>query len=122
MMVMLALLLVSCGGEQQKVDGTPLSGEPQPGGLYSLNDGEGGFRVGKVIAVEDVGVFIHLYANRWTSRPTRQTAKSVEKPTAIAYSTQSFTSMHPLHLEDGTVSDEELSAYENWRRSRKPMF
>jgi hypothetical protein len=118
---MLALHLVSCGGKP-KLEGTPLSGEPQAGGVYSLNDGEGGFRVGKVIAVEDEAVFINLYENRWKSRPSRHIAKGVEKPVALAYSTQSFTSMHPLHLEDGSVLDEELSAYERWRRSKRPMF
>ena len=121
LMSLILLALASCS-EKPKVEGVPLSGEPQPGALYSLNDGEGGFRVGKVVAIEDNAVFIHLYEKRWTSRPTRSEAKAAEKPTALAYSPQSFTSMQPLHLEDGTVSAEELSGYESWRRSKRAVF
>jgi len=116
----MCVLLVSC--KQEKVEGTPLSGEPQAGALYSLNDGEGGFRAGKVLAVEEDVVFIHLYGKRWTSRPPRSTAKEAGNPTAVAYSSQSFSSMQPLHLEDGSVSAEELDAYQQWRRSRRATF
>src|SRR5688572_6266748 len=93
---LLLLTLVSCGEKAKVVEGTPLSGEPQSGALYSLNDGEGGFRVGKVVAVEDNAIFVHLYEKRWTSRPTREEAKGAEKPTPLAYSPQTFTSMQPL--------------------------
>ncbi len=121
MALMCVMLLVSCGGKQ-KVEGTPLAGEPQTGALYSLNDGEGGFRAGKVIVVDDDAIFIHLYGNRWTSRPSRSTAKGAGNPTAVAYSPQSFSSMQPLHLEGGSVSAEELGAYDMWRRSKRPIF
>jgi hypothetical protein len=115
-----AMLLVSC--KQEKTEGTPLSGEPQAGALYSLNDGEGGFRAGKVLVVEGDFIFVHLYGNRWPARPSRATAKKAGNPMAIAYSSQSFTSMQPLHLEDGSVSDEELSDYQRWKRSPRGIF
>jgi hypothetical protein len=121
MALLCVVLFVSCG-EKQKVEGTPLSGEPQTGALYSLNDGEGGFRAGKVIVAEDDIIFIHLFGNRWTSRPSLSTAKEAGNPTAIAYSPQSFSSMQPVHLEGGSVSAEELSAYDTWRRSKRPIF
>jgi hypothetical protein len=121
MALMCALMIVSCAKEQ-KVEGTPLSGEPQTGALYSLNDGEGGFRAGKVIAIEGDAIFIHLYDNRWTSRPSRSTAKEAGNPAAVAYSSQSFSSMQPLHLEDGSVSAEELDAYQKWKRSKRATF
>lgn len=114
-------LLVSCK-QEKKAEGTPLSGEPQAGALYSLNDGEGGFRAGKVLAVEEDVIFVHLYDDRWTSRPSRSTAKQAGKPLAVAYSSQSFFSMQPLHLEDGSVSAEELDAYDKWRRSKRATF
>jgi len=114
-------MLLACG-RQDKVEGTPLSGEPEAGALYSLNDGEGGFRVAKVIAVENDAIFVHLYFKRWTSRPARTMAKAATHPMPLAYSTQSFVSMQPLHLEGGSVSAEELSTYEKWRRSDKRLF
>lgn len=104
------------------MEGTPLSGEPQTGALYSLNDGEGGFRAGKVLVVDDDAIFIHLYGNRWTSRPSRATAKGADNPMPVAYSPQSFSSMQPFHLEGGTVSVEELNDYEKWRRSKRAVF
>jgi|SRR5688572_3759607 len=119
---LMLLALASCGEKKSKVEGVPLSGDPQPGALYSLNDGEGGFRVGKVVAVEDNAIFIHLYGKRWTSRPTLAEAKVADKPTPLAYSPETFTFMQPLHLEDGTVSAEELKAYESWRRSKRAVF
>jgi hypothetical protein len=120
-LALMCALLISCG-KKEKVEGTPLSGEPQSGALYSLNDGEGGFRAGKVLAVEDDVIFIHLYGNRWSSRPSRSTAKGAGNPMAVAYSPQSFSSMQPLHLEDGSVSAEELNDYEKWRRSKRAIF
>jgi len=121
MVLICAMLLVSCKSEK-KAEGTPLSGEPQAGALYSLNDGEGGFRAGKVLVVEDDVIFLHLYGNRWPSRPSRSTAKEASKPMAVAYSSQTFSSMQPLHLEDRSVSAEELSDYETWRRSKRAIF
>ena len=120
MALMWALSFVSC--KQEKVEGTPLSGEPETGGLYSLNDGEGGFRVGKVVAVEEDAIFIHLYAKRWTSRPTRSIAKTGDRPTGIAYSRQSFASMQPLRLDGSEVTAQELKDYESWRRSDPRVF
>ena len=112
-----SMLLVSCG--EKKVEGTPLlSGVPQAGALYSLNDGEGGFRVGKVLALEGQVVVIHLYGNRWISRPSRSVAKAAGNPMTVAYSSQSFADMQPIHLEDGAVSDEELAIYEKWSREK----
>jgi hypothetical protein len=113
--LMCALLLVSC--KQEKAEGMPLSGEPQVGAMYSLNDGEGAFRAGKVLVVEEGLIFIHLYGNRWPSRPSRATAKKAGDPMAVAYSSQSFSSMQPLHLENGSVSPEELDDYQRWKRS-----
>lgn len=66
-----ALLLVSCR-EKEKVEGTPLTGEPQLGALYSLNDGEGGFRAGKVLAVDEDVIFIHLSLSKIYQRGREQ--------------------------------------------------
>ena len=39
------------------------------GGLYSVDDGEGWFRIAKVLVVEGDAVHIRLYKNRFSQRP-----------------------------------------------------
>ena len=114
------LLLSSCG---RKAAGVPsLSGPPQVGALYSLNDGEGGFRAAKVIAVEEEVVFTCFYGQRWTSRPTPSEAQKTEKAAPLAFSSETFAGMQPVQLEKGSVSTDELAAYETWKQSKQDLF
>ena len=114
------LLFSSCG--RNATGATPIAGPPQVGALYSLNDGEGGFRAGKIIAVADDIVFMRYYGPRWTSRPTRSEPIKTDNATSLAFSFESFAGMQPVHLEDGTVSAEELEAYETWKQSKQDVF
>ena len=98
-----------------------LTGPPQAGALYSFNDGEGGFRVGKVLAVDDV-VFMNLFSERWTKRPGIAEARKTTKPVALAYSFQTIQGMQPALLEAGKVMPEELEAYEEWKQSKRDVF
>src|ERR1051325_3818786 len=82
----------------------------------------GGFRAGKVVALEDEVVFLRLFAERWTTRPSRVEAHKVARATALAFSAQSFSSMQPVHLENGEVSPDELEAYETWKESKRDVF
>ena len=115
-----ALLMSSC--RRNAANAVLLSGPPQVGALYSLNDGEGGFRAGKVVALEDEVVFLRLFAERWTTRPSRVEAHKVARATALAFSAQNFSSMQPIHLENGEVSPDELEAYETWKQSKRDVF
>jgi len=115
-----ALLSVSCSRKDSRAK--EQSGPPQTGGLYSLNDGEGGFRVGKIVAAENDVVFLHLFSERWASRPTLETARLASVPAPLAYTTESFAGMQPLHLESAAVSPEELEAYETWKKSNQDVF
>ena len=120
MVLICAVLIVAC--RQKKVEGTPLSGLPQTGAFYSLSDGEGGFRVGKVLARDEDVVFVHLYQKRWTSRPSWLDAQKAGDPIPIAFLLETFSGMQPLHLNNGSVSAEELKAYESWKHSNQDVF
>lgn len=100
----------------------PLSGPPQVGALYSFNDGEGGFRAGKVLAAEDDVIFVRFYANRWTVRPSLAEARIAGNAIFLAFSSQTFAGMQPVHLENGTVLAEESSEYEVWKQSNQNVF
>jgi hypothetical protein len=113
-------LLAACSRDKSRAQG--LSGPPQTGALYSLNDGEGGFRVGKVVATEEEVVFVRLFSDRWTSRPSLDKARTATLAASLAFSAQNFAGMQPMHLENGTVSPEELEAYEKWKQSNRDMF
>ena len=90
--------------------------------MFSLSDGEGGFRAAKVLAVEDEIVFVNLYSERWSTRPTLEAVRTATIPSGLAYSAQSFSGMQPVRLEPGEVTPEELGAFEQWKRSRRAVF
>ena len=113
-------LLAACSRDKSRVQG--LSGPPQAGALYSLNDGEGGFRVGKVVAAEEEVVFVRLFSDRWTSRPSVDKARTATVAAPLAFSVQNFVGMQPVQLENGSVSPEELDAFETWKESKRDIF
>jgi hypothetical protein len=114
------LLLVACrkGSVQSGAPAVPA----EAGCSYSLNDGEGGFRVAKVIANEDGVVFVHWFGTRWTSRPTLEQSRAAGKPTSIAFLSEAFAGMQPVKLEKATVSADELDTYERWKQSPRDVF
>lgn len=118
--LVVAFLCCSCGRSGKGA--VPISGPPQSGAIYSMNDGEGGFRIGKVLAVEEEIVFMNLYSERWTSRPSLEAARKAKTSAGLAFSAQSFSGMQPVHLEPGNVSPEELEAYEDWKQSKRAVF
>jgi hypothetical protein len=100
-----------------------ITGPPSAGMVCSLNDGEGGFRAGKVLAAEEEVVFVHLFAPRWSRRPTA--AEALEKPgapLAVAYSPESFAGMQPAFLTNAPVDPEELQLFETWRAGTRDKF
>lgn len=120
-MMLCALMGSSCGQHQSARTNTAPA-PPQVGSLYSLNDGEGGFRVGKVLAFEEDVVFVQLFSQRWTAPPTVEKARQATLPSGIAFLSQSFAGMQPVRLEAGNVSPEELQLYEAWKQSRQDVF
>jgi len=98
------------------------SGPLQIGATYCLNDGEGGFRAAKVLAVEDEVVFVRLFGDRWTTRPSLSEVRKPSRSASVAFSDESFAGMKPIHLENGSVSADELESYEAWKRTKRDIF
>ena len=114
-----SLVFSSCGeGKASK----PIAGPPRPGALYSFSDGEGGYRVGKVLAVDDEAVFVRWYANRWSARPSMTEVRKATNAVFVGFSPQTFAGMQPVLLEMGTVAAEDSSEYEVWKRSDQEVF
>ncbi|MES2569127.1 MAG: hypothetical protein V4710_03625 [Verrucomicrobiota bacterium] len=112
-----------------------ISGVLEPGVLCSVHDGEGWFRVVKVLAVEKESVHLRLYANRWKSRPSLRMLKGVElymgcirdknaelsRP-HLPLSRQSFADWHPLPLRKAPLLAFELEGYECWKEIGGKIF
>jgi hypothetical protein len=99
----------------------PISGAPQAGGLYSFHDGEGGYRVGKVLAVDDI-VFVRHFGDRWPNRPKLSVARKATQSVAVAYSLKTIEDMQPVLLEKANVTPAELQPYEEWKESKGDVF
>jgi hypothetical protein len=112
------LLLIGC---KQNASSKAITGPPQVGGLYSVKDGEGGFRIAKVLAVDQV-VFVQLFTERWTTRPESSTAPKATQPVGVAYSFETVQGMQPVLLGETRVTSEELESYEEWKQSRQEVF
>jgi hypothetical protein len=115
-----SMLLLLCACDRDTRD-KPISGKPQAGGFYSFNDGEGGFRAGKVVAVDDI-TFVRLYKERWTKRPSLAEARQATKPVSVAYSFETIEAMQPVLLEMEKVTPEELTAYDQWKQTAQEVF
>lgn len=119
-MLLFVLAFSSCG---KKAPATkPLTGPPQAGVLYSLSDNEGGFRAGKVVALEEEVFFVHLYSDRWTKRPSLEEARKARTPVALAFTAVTFTGMQPVALETGQLSAEELEDFDTWQKGKREVF
>jgi len=125
-MILRALMLVCCcalwTGCGRRAESVPAIAPPQSGGLYSLSDGEGGHRVGKVVVMEDDIVFVELFSERWPQRPSLAETKTVSRPMFIAYLDATFKGMQPVLLESRGVTADELEQYEQWKRSKGEVF
>ena len=121
-LVLIVSALVSTSCRKGSGSGRTISGPPDLGALYSLNDGEGGYRVGKIVAAEAEVVFVNLFADRWTTRPALAEARKAATPVPVAYSSQTFAGLQPVHLENGTTTAEELEAYESWKLGKRETF
>jgi hypothetical protein len=118
----LLFCLLLCASCQDHAREKVMSGAPEPGVLYSLFDGEGGYRVGKVVLVEDQIIFLHLFENRWAKRPSVAETAKVTKVLPVAYKPGSFSDMQPVKLKKSTVTPEETETYEAWKNSNQEVF
>ena len=94
----------------------------EAGALYVLNDGEGGYRAGKIIALEEDVTFMQLYVNRWVKRPALAEVRLARDAAPIAFTAQTLAGMQPVLLSKGNVSEAETEAYQTWKESKREMF
>jgi hypothetical protein len=91
------------------------------GGLYSIDDGEGRFRISKVLAIDGGAVHVRTYKNRFTSRPKEVDPSTLSLGSIdeeggggighLPLSPEGFTAWQPVFIMQSTVSEEELEGY-----------
>lgn len=125
-LVLVALIcsVPSCGQyEETSISWTAISG-----GLYSVRDEDGSFRIAKVLATDDSGVHARLFSNRFADRP-RSGDTHLLFMTGIRTDSASFgighiplthrawTTWDPQLISHDSVSDSELEGYDIWLHS-----
>jgi len=95
------------------------------GALYTVDDGDGFYRVVKILATDDRGVHVRMYKNRWKERPTSVDTSSLSlgqlnDPDGLGmghlpFSKKSFVVSRPVFLQDGQVAEDELEGYRMWK-------
>ena len=105
---------------------------PVPGAIYSVDDGEGRFGVAKVLAVDDEGVHIRVYKNKFAKRPlhvdvTSLDLGSIHDPDGFGMghmplSYAAFSAWEPIFLMAGALADEELEGYRYWQEENGGYF
>jgi hypothetical protein len=107
----------------------------QPGSLCTVDDGDGLFRVAKVLLMDDSAVHIRLYANRWKQRPslaeieqTRLSMGSIENKEEglgmghLPLSLKTFAHWKAEPLKVIPVTDDELEGYKLWKEANGGLF
>jgi hypothetical protein len=102
------------------------------GGLYSVDDGEGWYRIAKVLVVEPEGVHIRLYKNKFKSRPPTVEPTSLSLGTVhdtdgfgmghLPLTHRAFAAWQPVFVSTGLVTEEELEGYRMWQGGKGGFF
>jgi len=106
--------------------------ELKVGGLYSVNDGEGSYRVAKILALDDSAVHIRLYKNKYPSRPQTVDLSTLSLGSIndkdgfgmghLPLSRKAFANWQPIFLFQSAVTDEELEGYRMWKEDHGGIF
>jgi hypothetical protein len=102
------------------------------GGLYSIDDEEGSFRVVKILVLDDSAVHIAMYANKFPARPTTVDPASLSFGSVndgedfgmmhLPLSREVFLKDRPVFISQTTVTEEELEGYEMWKEGGGEVF
>ena len=105
---------------------------PIAGALYSVNDGEGNYRVAKVLVTDPGGVHIRLYKNKFSERPPQVNPSSLDLGSIhdpegfgmghMPLSYASFSAWEPIFLVAIGVDEEELEGYLYWQEGEGGYF
>ena len=106
--------------------------DPRVGGLYSVDDGEGSCRVAKILAVDDKGIHIRLYKNKWTERPDDVDEQELSLGTIhdedgfgmghLPLSRDAFRAWNPVFVKQSDFSEDELDGYRMWQEAEGQVF
>ena len=129
LVVLLQVTTTSCSDVFNR-PGTRVS--PEVGALYSVDDGEGWFRIAKILAVDEKGVHIRLYKNRFKIRPATVdkavlSLGKIDDPDSfgmghLPLTRAAFVAWQPALLERGTVSSGELDGFLEWQKAGGGYF
>jgi hypothetical protein len=110
---------------------------PQPesidaGALYSVDDGEGFFRVAKVLIVDSGGVHIRLYKNRFETRPKNVDFSSLSLGSIhekdgfgmghLPLTHRAFREWDPVFIGNSPVGPDELEGFNEWKLASGGYF
>ena len=97
-----------------------------------MADEEGAYKVAKVLALDEDGVHIRLYKNKWPRRPKdvapdTLTLGSVYDPDGygighLAMTKEEFYRKDPVFLGHEDLKPDERDGYEAWKRWKKRKF
>ena len=95
------------------------------GAVYSVEYGDGSYRVAKVRVLDDKGVHVRLYKNNWKERPaivdvSTLSLGKIDDPEGVGIghlplSRKAFAAWQPVFVQDGKVAKDELDGYEMWK-------
>jgi hypothetical protein len=102
------------------------------GSVCTVNDGEGSYRVAKVLVVDDFGVHIRLYKDKWKERPDRVDLRTLSLGSIhdkdgfgmghLPLTKRSFAAWKPVVVGKQEVTKEELEGYEMWKEGGGGYF
>jgi len=120
------ILVTACASES----GGPLI----EGGLYATPNEDGSFSVLKILKVDDGGVHVRVYSNRFATLPTTLAESSLymvgvdHGPNEglgmghLPLSKTSFAGWRPTFIKAAAVKDEELEGYRMWLEAKGGYF
>ena len=102
------------------------------GGLYSIDEGKGGYRIAKILALDDKGTHIRFYKNSFATRPDQINPATLEIGTIhdtdgfgmghLPLLKDNFQSWNPIFIKQTTIEKEELEGYEMWKEAGGGYF
>ncbi len=121
-MISLLSFLFGCAPQHQDKAGT----------LYTVDDGEGSYVVAKILVVDDRGVHVRLYKNKWKERPKSVDTSLFSVGTVhdkdgvgighLPLSKRAFAAWKPSVIGHQEVKKEELEGYEMWKEGGGGYF
>lgn len=110
------LLMASCVSKDAKNNDTNLV----VGGLYLAQDDDGTYGVSKILALEDQGVHVRLYSDKFETKPTDLNSADLKFIIGhVPIGKEGFISSKPELLKVEKVTDEELEGYNYYLEAMK---